>query len=231
MASAANPLGWQQQPDHLSTNASQPGWERARPAATPNYAPPPHREEWSQGPSAGYGRPGPGHGMPDTSQPVLRPEFHYQPDFRAAPVPIGLSHTFDGGFRPNFPVRPRPRSPRPRFGAARLWDTPALCLPPPLLRAIIAPFERRWAFCPGEACPSFLCQDGARASLAASAAFRVHPDGLAARVFVHNLHSRTVSGRFRPPLFSDELSLRAAAAPQRTVGASRPAGRLLPTSL
>ena len=164
MASAANPLGWQQQPDHLSANASQPGWERARPAATPNYAPPPHREEWSQGPSAGYGRPGPGHGMPDTSQPVLRPEFHYQPDFRAAPVPIGLSHTFDGGFRPNFPVRPRPRSPGPRFGAARLWDSPALCLPPPLLRASIAPFERRWAFCPGEGCPSCLCQDGARAS-------------------------------------------------------------------
>jgi hypothetical protein len=96
----------------VSTASSRQIPERALPPdGRDRRGPPPQfatREDWAEGPplssSFGSGR-GLEGGMPDTTQPVFM-----RADMRHAAIPMGLSHTFDSGFRhgPEHPVRPGP---------------------------------------------------------------------------------------------------------------------------
>ena len=90
---------------HMPERAQPPdGRERSRPP--PHFAASASKEDWATGPplssSFGGGRGFEG-GMPDTAQPVF-----LRADMRHTAIPMGLSHTFDSGFRPGseYPVRP-----------------------------------------------------------------------------------------------------------------------------
>ena len=90
---------WQRS-ENLPNNLPQFGRERARPPMPPsNFAAAPPRENRNAGPTGGDLGLGRGQGLPDTSQPALRPELR---PFGA----VGLSHTFDGvtGYQPDYPV-------------------------------------------------------------------------------------------------------------------------------
>ncbi len=90
---------------HMPERAAPPEvLERRGPL--PHFAASASKEDWATGPplssSFGGGRGFQG-GTPDTAQPVF-----VRADMRHMAIPMGLSHTFDSGFRPGpeYPVRP-----------------------------------------------------------------------------------------------------------------------------